>query len=79
VKKSVREKPMWVAIHTYMEATLGISLHSYLYFKIAKHYVFLIISYAFSSTKSENKGAAHVLPRAGQGGKGWGDEYGGVA
>jgi hypothetical protein len=38
-----------------MEARLGISLYSNLYLKLAKWYVFLIISYVFSSTKSENK------------------------
>jgi hypothetical protein len=30
VKKSGRDEPMWVAIHKSMEATLGISLYSYL-------------------------------------------------
>jgi hypothetical protein len=32
---SGRDEPMWVAIHKGMEATLGISLYSYLYFKLA--------------------------------------------
>jgi hypothetical protein len=36
VKRSGRNKPMWVAIHKCMEATLGISLYSYLYLKPAK-------------------------------------------
>jgi hypothetical protein len=36
VKRSARDEPMWVAIHKYMEATLGIYLYSYLYFKLAK-------------------------------------------
>jgi hypothetical protein len=44
-----------------MEATLGISLYSYHYLKLAKHYVFLIISYVFSSTKLDNKRAEQVL------------------
>jgi hypothetical protein len=30
LKRSGRNEPMWVAIHKCMEATLGISLHSYL-------------------------------------------------
>jgi hypothetical protein len=34
-KSSGRNKPMWLAIHKYMEATLGISLCSYLYPKPA--------------------------------------------
>jgi hypothetical protein len=57
VKRSGRNEPMWVAIHMCMEAMLGISLYSYLYLTLAKYYVFLIISYVFSSTNSENKRA----------------------
>jgi hypothetical protein len=34
---------------------LGISLYSYHYLKLAKSCVFLIIPYAFSSTKLENR------------------------
>jgi hypothetical protein len=44
--------------------TLGISLYSYLYPKLAKITVFLIISYVFSSTKSEKRGE-QVLPVSG--------------
>jgi hypothetical protein len=36
VKRSCRDKPMWVVIHKCMEAILGISLYSYLYLKLAK-------------------------------------------
>jgi hypothetical protein len=36
VKRSGRDESVWVAIHMCMEATLGISLHSYLYLKLAK-------------------------------------------
>jgi hypothetical protein len=36
VKRSGRDEPMWVVIHVCMEATLGISLYSYLYLKLAK-------------------------------------------
>jgi hypothetical protein len=46
---------MWISIHKYMKTTLGISLYSYLYLKLQKHYVFLIISHVFSSTKSEKR------------------------
>jgi hypothetical protein len=51
-----------------MEAMLGISLYSYLYLKLAKMilYVFLIISYIFSSTKSE-KSVEQILPGSGEG------------
>jgi hypothetical protein len=50
LKKSGRDKPMWVVIHMCMEAMLGISLYSYLYLKVAKT-LFLIISYVFSLDK----------------------------
>jgi hypothetical protein len=71
---------MWVVIHMCMEAMLGISLYSYLYLKLAKtlcRYVFLIISYVFSSTKSENKREEQVLPPEGGGEAGvWGRQQG---
>jgi hypothetical protein len=48
----------------------GISLYSYLYLKLGKQYVFLIISYIFSSTKSENKREKQVQLRSmGKGGR----------
>jgi hypothetical protein len=65
VKRSDRDEPMWVAIHMFMEAMLGISLYSYVYLKLAKCYVFLTIAYAFFSTKLENKRAERVLPQSG--------------
>jgi hypothetical protein len=64
-KRSGRSEPMWVATHKCMEAKLGISLYSYLYLKLAKCYVFLIVSYVFSSTKLENKRVEQVLPGSG--------------
>jgi hypothetical protein len=36
VKRSGREESVWVVIHMYMEAMLGISLNSYLYLKLVK-------------------------------------------
>jgi hypothetical protein len=51
-----------IAIYMCMEAALGISLCSCLYLKLAKCYIFLITSYDFSSTKSENKRMEQVLP-----------------
>jgi hypothetical protein len=36
VKRSGRDKPMWVSIHKCMEATRGLSLYSYLYLQLAK-------------------------------------------
>jgi hypothetical protein len=58
---------MWVVMHMCMEAILGSSLYSYLYLKLAKCYVSLIISYVFSSTKLENKRIEQVL--LGRGGR----------
>jgi hypothetical protein len=74
VKRSGRYEPMWVSIHKYMEAMLGISLNSYLYLKLAKNPCLSIISHVFFSTKSENKRAELVLP----GCRGWGGEEGGT-
>jgi hypothetical protein len=68
-KQSGRDEPIWVVIHKCMETTLGISLYSYLYLKLAKCYVFLIVSYVFLSTKSENNKAEQVLPRSRGGGE----------
>jgi hypothetical protein len=45
-----------------MVTTLGISLYNYLYLKLAKIAVILIISYVSSSTKLENKRVEQVLP-----------------
>jgi hypothetical protein len=36
LKRSGRDEPMWVAIHKCLEATLVISLYSYLYLTLAK-------------------------------------------
>jgi hypothetical protein len=33
---SVRDEPVWVVIHMYMEANLGISVYSYIYLKLVK-------------------------------------------
>jgi hypothetical protein len=60
VKRSGRDEPICVAIHMYLEATLGISLYSYSYLKLAKLAMFFFL-YVFSSTKSENKRMDWVL------------------
>jgi hypothetical protein len=64
VKRSGRDEPMWIAIHMCMEATLGISLYSYLYLKLAK---MLCLSYYLLVTKLENKRAEQVQPGRGGG------------
>jgi hypothetical protein len=43
MKRSGRDEQMWVEIHKFMEAMLGIFLYNYLYLKLAKHHVFLLI------------------------------------
>jgi hypothetical protein len=53
VKRSGRDEPMWVVTHMYMEETLGISLYSY---------VFIIISYVFSSTNQRTRGWKRFFP-----------------
>jgi hypothetical protein len=61
VKRAARDEPMWVVIHLYMEAMLGISLYSYLHLILEKCYVFLLIFYVFSSTKSETRGRGREM------------------
>jgi hypothetical protein len=68
VKRSGRDEPMWIVIHMCMETTQEISLHSFLYLKLAKTPCSLIIFYVLSSTKSENRRAEQILP--GGGGRG---------
>jgi hypothetical protein len=58
-----------------MEAMLGISLHSYLYLKLAKMPRLSFISYVFSSTKLEQKRAEEDLPRN-ERGKNWAESRG---
>jgi hypothetical protein len=67
-KKSGRDEPTWALIHMYMEAVLGICQYSYLYLKLAKRYVFLIISYVFSSTKLDTWGHNRFCSETGWGG-----------
>jgi hypothetical protein len=63
---------MWVSIHVCVDTTLVISLYSYLISNSQKFYVFLIISYVFSSTKLEKR-AEQVLPgNEGSGREKWG-------
>jgi hypothetical protein len=61
VKRSGRDEPIWIVIHMCMETMLKISLYSHIYLKIAKMFIFLIISYVFSSTKLKKR-AEQVLP-----------------
>jgi hypothetical protein len=44
VKRFGRGEPMWVAMYKHMEATLGFSLYSYLYLKLAKSAMSFLLS-----------------------------------
>jgi hypothetical protein len=56
VKRSGRNEPMWVAIHKCLETTLGISLYSYLYPKIAKTICLSYYLLCFLLNKIREKG-----------------------
>jgi hypothetical protein len=43
-----RDEPLWVAIHKYMEAMLGIALYNYVYLKLAKITMSFLLSFMFS-------------------------------
>jgi hypothetical protein len=53
VKRSDRDEPIQVAIHICMEAMLGISLHSYLYLKVAKTLCFSYYLLCFLFNKNQ--------------------------
>jgi hypothetical protein len=69
MKRSGRDESIRVVINLCMEAMLGISLYSYPYFNLRKHFVFLIIAYVFSSTKLKKR-EEQVLPGSEVGGEG---------
>jgi hypothetical protein len=61
VKRTGRDEPIWVVIYICMKTTQRISLYSYGYLKLTKCGV--LLSFVFSSIKSENRRVEHVLPR----------------
>jgi hypothetical protein len=54
VKRSGRDEPVWVVIHKCMEATLGLSLYSYL-FQSSKNAISFLLSLMFSLQQSWRK------------------------
>jgi hypothetical protein len=58
VKRSGRNKPVWVAIHKCMEAMLEISLYRYLYPKLAKMLClsYYLLYFLFNKTGEEKGG-----------------------
>jgi hypothetical protein len=78
VKRSGKDEPMWVAIHKCMEATLGISLYSYLYLKLAKtlclsYYLLCFLFNKIGEQESETgfAGKQGGVWGAGRGGGSW--------
>jgi hypothetical protein len=47
VKRTSRDEPMWVAMHRCIETAQGISLCSYLYLKLEKNAMFLLLYFMF--------------------------------
>jgi hypothetical protein len=62
VKRSGRNEPMWIAIHTCMEATLGISLYSYLYLKLAKTLYFPYYLFFCFQQRRRTRGQSSFCP-----------------
>jgi hypothetical protein len=62
VKRSCRDEPMWVAIHICMEATLGISLYSFLYLKVAKILClsYYLLCFLFYKIRKEEGGIGYT-------------------
>jgi hypothetical protein len=66
LKRSGTDEPKWAEIHMCME-TLEVSLDSYLYLKLAKHYVFLIIScFLFNKIREQEDGTGSARKQGGE-------------
>jgi hypothetical protein len=70
-KRSGRNEPMWVAIHKCLEAMLGISLYSYLYFKLARTLClsYYLLCLLFNKMGEEERGKGFVWKQGGGRGK----------
>jgi hypothetical protein len=66
--KSSRDEPMWVVIHKFMDAMLGVSLHSYLYLKLAKTIClsYYLLCFLFNKIR-EQEGRTGSASKWGQG------------
>jgi hypothetical protein len=68
VKRSGKNELMWVVIHMFMEATLGISLYSYLCLKVAKMLCLSFYCLCFLFTKiGEQEGGTGSAQKGGDG------------
>jgi hypothetical protein len=71
VQRSGGDEPMWFAIHMCMEAVLGISRYSYLYSKLAKNAMSLLLSLMLSlqqnqRTRGQNRFCLEGMGRMGK-------------
>jgi hypothetical protein len=69
MKSSGRDEPMWVAIHKCMEATLGISLYSYLSLKLAKMIClsYCLLCFLFNKIREQEGGTGSAWKVGGRG------------
>jgi hypothetical protein len=71
-KRSDRDESMWVAIHMFMEATLEISLCSYLYLKLTKTLPFLLsLMFSLQQNREEEGRTGSAWKRCVGGLAGW--------
>jgi hypothetical protein len=76
VKSSGRDEPMWIVIYMCMEATLGISLYSYLYLKLAKILClsYYLLCFLFNKVREQEDGTGSAWKQGGAMG-GWPKQY----
>jgi hypothetical protein len=68
VKRSGRDEPMWVAIHKFIEAMLGIFLYSFLYLKLAKMLCLssYLLCFFFNQIGEQERGTGSAWCRLGE-------------
>jgi hypothetical protein len=69
VKRSGRDEPMCIVIHKCMEATLGISLYSYLYLILAKTLClsYYLLRFLFNEIEAEDRTGSNQKREGGEG------------
>jgi hypothetical protein len=68
MSKTNRDEPVWVVIHTCMEAMPGISLHSYFYLRLAKalYLSYYLLCFLFYKIREQEVGTGSAWK--------WGEE-----
>jgi hypothetical protein len=68
VKRSGTDEPMWVVIHICMKATLGISLYSSPYLKLAKtlRFSYYLLSFLFNKIEEQEGGTGSAWKGEGE-------------